>query len=76
MTFSTTQPAVQFYTGNFLDDDRAPNGKNGLRYPRRGGFCLETQRYPCAPNFPDFPGAVLRPGEEYREVTEYRFGVR
>lgn len=76
MTFSTTQPAVQLYSGNFVDGDGAPHGKNGLRYPRRGGFCLESQHYPCSPNFPDFPSTVLRPGELYHQVTEYGFGLR
>ncbi len=76
MTFSTTQPAVQFYAGNFLAGDAAACGKGGVRYPKHGGFCLETQHYPCSPNFPDFPSAVLRPGEEYREITEYRFSIR
>ena len=73
MEASTTQPAMQLYTGNFVDLDRAPCGKGGVRYPRYGGFCLESQHYPCSPNFPDFPSTVLRPGEEYREKTVYRF---
>ena len=76
MTFSTTQPAVQLYSGNFVAGDAAPCGKDGARYPKRGGFCLESQHYPCSPNFPDFPSTVLRPGEEYHELTEYRFGIR
>ena len=69
----TTQPAMQLYTGNYLDLDAAPFGKGGVRYPRYGGFCLESQHYPCSPNFPDFPSTVLRPGEEFREITTYRF---
>ena len=76
MTFSTTQPAVQLYSGNYVDGDGAAHGKNGLRYPRRGGFCLESQHYPCSPNYPEFPSTVLRPGEEYREITEYAFDVK
>lgn len=76
MTFSTTQPALQFYAGNHVAEDAAPAGKGGVRYPKRGGFCLESQHYPCSPNFPDFPTTLLRPGEEYREITEYRFGTR
>ena len=76
MTFSTTQPAVQFYAGNHVAEDAAPCGKGGVRYPKRGGFCLESQHYPCSPNFPDFPTTLLRPGEEYHEITEYRFGIR
>ena len=69
----TTQPAMQLYTGNFVDLDAAPAGKNGVRYPRYAGFCLESQHYPCSPNFPEFPSTVLHPGETYRETTVYRF---
>ncbi len=69
----TTQPAVQLYTGNYVDRDTAPFGRGGARYPRFAGFCLESQHYPCSPNFPDFPSTLLRPGEEYREETVYRF---
>ncbi len=73
MEASTTQPAMQLYTGNFIDLDAAPCGKGGVRYPRYAGFCLESQHYPCSPNFPDFPSTVLRPNEEYSETTVYRF---
>ncbi len=76
LRFSTTQPGVQLYTGNYVDGDTAPCGKGGVRYPRCGGFCLESQHYPCSPNYPQFPSTVLRPGEEYHETTVYRFGVR
>lgn len=69
----TTQPAVQLYTGNYVDNDTAACGKGGVRYPRYGGFCLETQHYPCAPNFPTFPSTVLNPGEVYQEKTVYQF---
>ncbi len=67
----TTQPAVQLYTGNYLDEDAAP----GARWPRYGGFCLETQHFPDAPNHPAFPSTVLRPGERYRHETVYRFSA-
>ncbi len=70
---STTQPAMQLYTGNYIDLDAAPCGKGGVRYARYAGFCLESQHYPCSPNFPDFPSTLLRPGEEYCETTVYRF---
>ena len=69
----TTQPAMQLYTGNYVDLDAAPCGKGGVRYPRYAGFCLESQHYPCSPNFPEFPSTVLRPGETYAETTVYRF---
>lgn len=75
MELWTTQPAVQVYTGNYLDTDKAPWGKGGVRYPRYGGFCLETQHYPCSPNFPQFPSTTLRPDETYRQTTTYRFSV-
>ena len=69
----TTQPGVQFYTGNYLGD--APIGKAGAEYVRRSGFCLETQRYPDSPHHAAFPSAVLRKGTEYRETTVYRFST-
>lgn len=73
LTALTTEPGVQLYTGNFLQDDAAPFGKGRVRYPRFGGFCLEAQGYPDAVNRPDFPDAVLRKGEVYRQKTVYRF---
>ena len=69
----TTQPGIQFYTGNFLTG--AIIGKGGNVYGRRMGFCLETQHFPDSPNHPEYPNVVLRPGEELRELTEYRFRV-
>ena len=68
---NTTAPGLQLYTGNFLDG--ALVGKSGRPYAHRGGFCLETQHFPDSPNQPAFPSTVLRPGETYRQVTEYRF---
>ena len=70
---ATTEPGVQFYTGNFLDGKVV--GKNGHAYPRRGGFCLETHHYPDSPNKPQFPSTVLRPGETYHSRTVFTFGV-
>jgi aldose 1-epimerase len=70
----TTEPAVQFYSGNFLDG--TITGKGGVMYKHRYGFCLETEHYPDSPNRPDFPSVVLRPGQEYRTSTEYVFGSR
>ncbi len=69
----TTEPGIQFYTGNFLDGER---GKDGKTYGRRSAFCLETQHYPDSPNKPAFPSTVLKAGREYRSTTEYRFSVR
>lgn len=77
MTLSTTQPAVQLYTANYVDGDTAVTpGKGGVRYPRHAGFCLETQHYPCSPNFPDFPSTVLKAGETYHERTTYGFSAK
>jgi aldose 1-epimerase len=69
----TTEPGVQFYTGNFLDG-KTP-GKGGHTYPRRSAFCLETQHFPDSPNQPKFPSVVLNPGERYHSVTTYKFSV-
>ncbi len=69
----TTEPGVQFYTGNFLDG-KTP-GKGGVPYPRRNAFCLETQHYPDSPNQPKFPSVVLNPGEHYHTITTYKFSV-
>jgi aldose 1-epimerase len=70
LEISTTQPGVQFYSGNFLDGSL--HGK-GRVYEWRSGLCLETQHFPDSPNQPRFPSTVLRPGETYREKTVYRF---
>ncbi len=70
----TTEPAVQLYTGNFLDGTIV--GKSGKRYPHRGGFCLETQHYPDSPNHPTFPSTVLKPGDTYKQTTVFKFGVK
>jgi len=67
----TTQPAVQFYSGNFLDGSNV--GKSGVAYAHRTGFCLETQHYPDSPNHAEFPSAELAPGETYAQATEFRF---
>ena len=70
----TTEPGVQFYTGNFLDGTLV--GKDGAVYEQRTGFCLETQHFPNSPNQPEFPSTILRPGEEYRSTTVFRFSTR
>jgi len=71
---STTEPGVQFYTGNFLDG--TVKGKGGVAYPRRSGLCLETQHFPDSPNQPSFPTTILQPGSTYRSKTVWKFGVR
>lgn len=70
----TDQPGLQFYTGNFLTGRLTGHG--GVRYGQHYGFCLETQHFPDSPNQPAFPSTVLRPGQVYESVTEYRFGTR
>ncbi len=67
----STEPALQFYTGNFLDG--TITGKGGWTYQFRNGFCMEPQHYPDSPNQPNFPSVVLRPGETYRNTIVYRF---
>ena len=73
MEVMTTEPGVQFYTGNFLDG--SIHGKGGKVYARRSGFCLETQHFPDSPNKPSFPSTSLRPGQQYRTATVYRFST-
>jgi aldose 1-epimerase len=70
----TTQPGVQFYSGNMLDGSLT--GKGGQVYAKHTGLCLETQHFPDSPNQPAFPSTVLRPGETYRQTTVYRFSTR
>ncbi|NLM38355.1 MAG: galactose mutarotase [Firmicutes bacterium] len=73
MTVYTTEPGMQFYTGNSLDGTFT--GKRGVKYGKHSGFCLETQHFPDSPNHPGFPSTVLNPGEVYRQTTIYRFAT-
>ena len=73
MNVMTLEPGVQFYTGNFLDGSLA--GKQGFNYPRRSGFCLETQHFPNSPNQADFPSTILQPGDTYQTTTIYKFST-
>jgi aldose 1-epimerase len=90
MIVRTDQPGVQLYTGNYLDgtlarntdarmrsdvDDRRTVRQGGVGFGKHHGLCLETQHFPDAVNNPQFPSTVLRPGEEYRHVTEHEFGA-
>jgi aldose 1-epimerase len=70
----TTEPGVQFYTGNFLDG--TVRGKGGKAYERRSAFCLETQHFPDSPNHPSFPSTILRKGQHFKSTTIYRLSVR
>ena len=74
MEVSTTEPGLQFYSGNFLDG--SITGKGGQVYQHRYGFCLETQHFPDSPNKPRFPSTVLRPGHMYKTTTIYKFSVK
>ena len=74
MQILTDQPGLQFYSGNFLDGKI--HGKGGVAYQHRTALCLETQLFPDSPNHPNFPSAVLRPGQQYRQTTVYRFSAR
>ena len=73
LTVMTTEPGVQFYSGNSLDGTFT--GRHGKRYTKHMGFCLETQHYPDSPNHPNFPSTVLRPGQIRSSTTVFQFGV-
>ena len=70
----TNEPGLQFYAGNFLDG--TVKGKKGIVYNRRASVCLETQKYPDSPNKPEWPSALLKPGEKYESRCIYKFSVR
>jgi len=72
MDVLTTEPGLQFYTGNFLDGTLQGKGRV---YARRSAFCMETQHFPDSPNKPGFPSTVLTPGNRYQTTTVYRFSV-
>ena len=74
MEIYTTEPAVQFYTGNFLDGSLI--GRSGNAYKHRYGMCFETQHYPDSPNYPHFPNTVLNPGETLKSTTIFKFSVK
>jgi len=73
LTVFTTEPGVQFYSGNFLSGQN--HGYNGKPYEKNDGFCLETQHYPNSPNQPNFPSTVLRPGKTFHSSTLLIFGT-
>jgi aldose 1-epimerase len=73
MEVMTTQPGIQFYTGNFLDG--TIHGKGGKVYERRSALCLETQHFPDSPNQPKFPTSELKPGQAYHYITIYKFST-
>ncbi|MHC4337833.1 MAG: aldose epimerase family protein [Planctomycetota bacterium] len=71
MEIHTTEPGIQFYSGNFLDGSNV--GKGGKVYKHRYAFCLETQHFPDSPNKPNFPSVILKPGEKYSHLTVHKF---
>lgn len=75
MEVMTDQPAIQFYTGNFMDGTLPQRGGNKM-YAHRTGFCLETQHYPDSPNQKEFPTTVLNPGETYNTTTTFKFSTK
>ena len=74
MEVFTSEPGIQFYSGNFLDGSLT--GKGGIVYNKHHGFCLETQHFPDSPNQPDFPNTILQPGETYDYSTIYKFSTK
>jgi aldose 1-epimerase len=74
MEIDTTEPGVQFYTGNFLDGSLV--GKDGKAYKKHYAFCLETQHFPDSPNKPNFPSVVLQPGQKFTSTTVYKFSAQ
>jgi len=75
MEVFTTQPGIQFYTGNFLDGT-LKNTRDGVRYIKHSGLCLETQHFPDSPNQPSFPNTILKPDETFHETTVYKFSTK
>ena len=69
----TTEPGLQLYTGNF---ENGISGTHGSTYPKRSAVCLEAQHFPDSPNHLYFPSVVLRPGQQYKQTTIYKFGVK
>ncbi len=74
LVVTTTEPGIQFYSGNFLDGTK--HGKGGIAYARYAGLCLETQHFPDSPNEPSFPSTILKPGETLHSSTVFTFGIQ
>ena len=74
MEVLSTEPGLQFYSGNFLDGSNV--GKGGKAYHFRTGFCMEPQHFPDSPNHANFPSVVLKPGEVYKNTIIYRFSTK
>ena len=74
MEVYTTEPGLQFYTGNFLDGTLT--GKNGVVYKKHQALCLEADHFPDSVNHPDFPSTILEPGKTYTQTTIYKFSAK
>jgi aldose 1-epimerase len=74
LTVTTTEPGVQFYSGNFLDDTKYGKAKEG--HQKNSGLCLETQHFPDSPNHPSFPSTLLKPGETRHSMTTFTFSTQ
>ena len=75
MEVLTTEPGIQFYSGNFLNGTLT-NTRGGAKYVKHAGLCLETQHFPDSPNQPSFPNTILKPGETYQQITVYKFSTK
>ena len=75
MEVRTSEPGIQFYSGNFLNGT-LKNTRGGVKYVKHAGLCLETQHFPDSPNQPVFPNTILKPGETYQQITVYKFGTK
>ena len=74
MEVFTTEPGIQYYSGNFLDGTLT--GKNSQKYVQHAALCLETQHFPDSPNEPSFPSTILKPGETYKHFSVYKFSTK
>ena len=75
MDIYTTEPGIQFYSGNFFNGAK-DIGKGGKHYVYRGTFALETQKFPDSPNKPAWPSPILRPGQKFTSETIYKFSAK
>ena len=75
MEVRTTEPGIQFYSGNFLNGT-LKNTRGGVKYVKHAGLCLETQHFPDSPNQPAFPTTTIKPGDTYQQVTVYKFSIK
>ena len=75
MEVYTTEPGIQFYSGNFLNGT-LKHTRGGMKYVKHAGLCLETQHFPDSPNQPAFPNTIIKPGDTYQQITVYKFSIK